>query len=775
MAKNLVIVESPAKAKTIEKFLGPDFKVESSFGHIRDLPARDLGVDLEHDFAPKYAVSADKKDVVKKLKKLAKESETVWLASDEDREGEAIAWHLAEALELDALKTNRIVFHEITKDAIVKAIEEPRRIDMDLVNAQQARRVLDRIVGFELSPVLWKKVKRGLSAGRVQSVAVRLIVEREREIQAFQSESDFRIHAQFANVQGQPFHAEMPQGIGEQSAVESTLASLGSQPFHVADLEKKAATRKPAAPFTTSTLQQEASRKLGFSVNRTMSLAQGLYENGFITYMRTDSVNLSQEALQGAAAAISAQYGAHYVQTRTFSTKAKGAQEAHEAIRPTNLSVQNAGLDSAQKRLYDLIWKRTMASQMADAKLERTTAQLENAAGLRFVARGEMIAFDGFLKVYREGVDEEEEDTGLLPTLAKGDAVTLLQATAQQRFTRPPGRFTEATLVKALEELGIGRPSTYAPTITTVQKRGYIQKGTNEGVERQFSVGTFKNGAWTWEERSEKTGSDKGRMVPTDMGNIVTDFLNAHFTSVMDYQFTAKMESDFDLVADGKVPWTEVLADFYRDFNQLIVDSADADRASGQRLLGEDPVSGKPVYARIARYGAVVQMGETTEEEKPRFAGIPEGLSVETITLQEALALFALPRTLGTYEGQALKASIGRFGPYVQVGKTFVSLPADVSPYTVTEAQAIELIQAKARAAAAAMLATFDGPEGAIVITDGRYGPYIKYSGANYRIAKGTEVSSLDAAACLALIEEQRKNPPKGKRGGRTASKGKKS
>ncbi|MGA0247577.1 MAG: DNA topoisomerase, partial [Schleiferiaceae bacterium] len=457
------------------------------------------------------------------------------------------------------------------------------------------------------------------------------------------------------------------------------------------------------------------------------------------------------------------------------STKAKGAQEAHEAIRPTNLSVQNAGLDSAQKRLYDLIWKRTMASQMADAKLERTTAQLENAAGLRFVARGEMIAFDGFLKVYREGVDEEEEDTGLLPTLAKGDAVTLLQATAQQRFTRPPGRFTEATLVKALEELGIGRPSTYAPTITTVQKRGYIQKGTSEGVERQFSVGTFKNGAWTWEERSEKTGSDKGRMVPTDMGNIVTDFLNAHFTSVMDYQFTAKMESDFDLVADGKVPWTEVLADFYRDFNQLIVDSADADRASGQRLLGEDPVSGKPVYARIARYGAVVQMGETTEEEKPRFAGIPEGLSVETITLQEALALFALPRTLGTYEGQALKASIGRFGPYVQVGKTFVSLPADVSPYTVTEAQAIELIQAKARAAAAAMLATFDGPEGAIVITDGRYGPYIKYSGANYRIAKGTEVSSLDAAACLALIEEQRKNPPKGKRGGRTASKGKKS
>ena len=778
MAKNLVIVESPAKAKTIEKFLGPDFKVESSFGHIRDLPARDLGVDLDREFAPKYAVSTDKKEVVKKLKKLAKESETVWLASDEDREGEAIAWHLAEALELDALKTNRIVFHEITKGAILKAIEQPRRIDMDLVNAQQARRVLDRIVGFELSPVLWKKVKRGLSAGRVQSVAVRLIVEREREIQSFQSESDFRIHAQFANVQGQPFQAEMPHGIGEKSAVESTLASLGTHPFHVAELEKKAATRKPSAPFTTSTLQQEAARKLGFSVNRTMSLAQGLYENGFITYMRTDSVNLSQEALQGAAAAITQQYGASYVQTRAYSTKAKGAQEAHEAIRPTNLSVQNAGLDPAQKRLYDLIWKRTMASQMADAKLERTTAQVENAAGLRFVARGEMIAFDGFLKVYREGVDEEEEDTGLLPTLSKGDAVTLLHATAQQRFTRPPGRFTEATLVKALEELGIGRPSTYAPTITTVQKRGYIQKGTNEGVERSFAVGTFNQGQWAWEDRTEKTGSDKGRMVPTDMGNIVTDFLNAHFTSVMDYQFTAKMESDFDLVADGKVPWTEVLADFYRDFNKLIVESADASRASGQRLLGEDPITGKPVYARLARYGAVVQLGETTEEEekeKPRFAGIPEGLSVETITLKEALALFALPRTLGSYEGQALKASIGRFGPYVQMGKTFVSLPAEFSPYTVTEAEAISLIQSKAQAATAATLATFEGPEGDIVITEGRYGPYIKYSGGNYRIPKGTEAASLDLASCMALIEEQRKNPPKGKRGGRTGSKGKKS
>jgi len=779
MAKNLVIVESPAKAKTIEKFLGPDFKVESSFGHIRDLPNRDLGVDLEKDFAPRYAVSDDKKEVVKKLKKLAKESETVWLASDEDREGEAIAWHLAEALELDALKTNRIVFHEITKTAILKAIDQPRRIDMDLVNAQQARRVLDRIVGFELSPVLWKKVKRGLSAGRVQSVAVRLIVEREREIQAFESQSDFRIHGQFANPAGAAFSAEMPQGIAARNDVEQTLASLGNGPFHVASLEKKAASRRPAAPFTTSTLQQEASRKLGYSVNRTMSLAQGLYENGLITYMRTDSVNLSEDALAAAQDSITAQYGSQYVQIRRYSTKAKGAQEAHEAIRPTNLNVTTAGLDPGQKKLYELIWKRTMASQMADAKLERTTAQIDNTAGLRFVAKGEMIAFDGFLKVYREGVDEEEEDAGLLPTLAEGDAIQLLRATAQQRFTRPPGRFTEATLVKALEELGIGRPSTYAPTITTVQKRGYVQKGVNEGVERAYAVGTFQQGAWTWEDKTEKTGSDKGRMVPTDMGNIVTDFLNEHFTTVMDYQFTAKMENDFDLVADGKVSWTEVLADFYQGFNGLIAKSADADRASGQRLLGTEPKTGKPVYARIARFGAVVQVGETTDEEKPRFAGIPEGMSVETITLEEALPLLSLPRTLGSYEGQPLKTSVGRFGPYVQVGKTFVSLPEELSPYTITEAEAIALIRAKAETTAAAQLASFNGPEGQIVVTQGRYGPYMKYNGANYPIPKTTEVSTLTAELALELIAAAGDRKPSGrgrKPAGRkpAASKGKK-
>ena len=766
MAKNLVIVESPAKAKTIEKFLGPDFKVESSFGHIRDLPARDIGVDVAHDFAPNYMVSADKKDVVKKLKKLAKESDTVWLASDEDREGEAIAWHLAEALELDALKTNRIVFHEITKTAILKAIDTPRRIDMDLVNAQQARRVLDRIVGFELSPVLWIKVKRGLSAGRVQSVAVRLIVEREREIQAFQSESDFRINAQFTNPEGQSFGAEMPQGIVAQAEIEHALASLAEGGFYVAELEKKAATRKPTAPFTTSTLQQEASRKLGFSVNRTMSLAQGLYENGFITYMRTDSVNLSEEALSSAADSITAQYGAQYVQLRKFNTKSKGAQEAHEAIRPTNLMLQTAGMDPGQKRLYDLIWKRTMASQMADAKLERTTAQLENKAGLRFVAKGEMIAFDGFLKVYREGVDEEEEDAGLLPTLAKGDAVNLVRTQAHQRFTRPPGRFTEATLVKALEELGIGRPSTYAPTITTVQNRGYVQKGINEGVERHFAVGTFTSGAWNWENKTEKTGSDKGRLVPTDMGNVVTDFLNEHFKTVMDYQFTAKMESDFDLVADGKVSWTEVLNDFYTGFNGLIEKSADADRASGQRLLGHDPKSGKPVYARIARFGPVVQLGETTDEEKPRFASIPEGQSMETITMEDALPLLSLPRTLGTYEGQPLKASIGKFGPYVQVGRTFVSLPEDLTPFSVTEAQAIALIQAKAAETAASQLAVFEGPEGGIVVTQGRYGPYMKYNGANYPIPKTTEASSLTAESALAFIlAAGDRKPARGRKG----------
>ncbi len=752
MPKNLVIVESPAKAKTIEKFLGPDFKVESSFGHIRDLD----GVDRENKFSPTYVVSKDKKDIVAKLKKLAKDSETVWLASDEDREGEAIAWHLAETLKLDPLKTNRIVFHEITKKAISMAIEKPRRIDMQVVNAQQARRVMDRIVGFDLSPVLWKKVRAGLSAGRVQSVAVRLIVEREREIQSFKSSSDFRINASFSNSLGESFTTELNKSAQNEEGVEPMLESLSRNSFNVTSLLKKGAIRKPSGPFTTSTLQQEASRKLGYQVNRTMSLAQGLYESGLITYMRTDSLNLSQDAIQSATSVITQNYGEEYVQVRKFSTKSKGAQEAHEAIRPTDMSVRNGGNDEQQKKLYDLIWKRTIASLMSDARLERTTADIENNSGLKFIAKGEMISFDGYLKIYRESMQEEE--TGLLPKLEKGESVKLISASANQRFTRPPGRFSEATLVKSMEELGIGRPSTYAPTITTIQKREYVQKGISEGSERSFSRGIFSNQEWNWEKLKENSGSNKGKMIPTDLGNLVTDFLNQHFAPVMDYQFTAKMESDFDLVSTGSAPWTEVLADFYSNFSPLVGKAGEAERESGQRLLGIEPKSNRNIYVRLAKFGPVIQVGETTDEEKPKFVGLPKELRLETVTLDEALPLLTLPRIVGSYNGEEIITNNGRFGAYVQVKRSFVSLPDEITPFNVTEAQAIDLIVAKAAADAAAQLATFEGPEGVIEVRKGRYGPYIKYNKANFKIPKDIDPESLTAESTIKIINEA---PPK--------------
>tara|TARA_B110000444_G_scaffold257430_1_gene295812 strand:+ start:8741 stop:11038 length:2298 start_codon:yes stop_codon:yes gene_type:complete len=748
MPKNLVIVESPAKAKTIEKFLGPDFKVESSFGHIRDLD----NVDRENMFSPSYVVSKDKKDVVNKLKKLAKDSEIVWLASDEDREGEAIAWHLAETLKLDPLKTNRIVFHEITKKAITKAIEEPRKINMEIVNAQQARRVMDRIVGFDLSPVLWKKVRAGLSAGRVQSVAVRLIVEREREILSFQSSSDFRINASFSNSKGESFSTELNKSAPKEESVEPMLKTLNENMFKVSNLEKKSATRKPSAPFTTSTLQQEASRKLGYQVNRTMSLAQGLYESGLITYMRTDSLNLSQDAIDETSSVITENYGQQYVQARKYSTKAKGAQEAHEAIRPTNMSKSAGGNDDQQKKLYDLIWKRTIASQMSDARLERTTAEIENDSGLKFVARGEMISFDGFLKVYKEKINED--NSGLLPNLEKGEIIDLISATATQRFTRPPGRFSEATLVKSMEELGIGRPSTYAPTITTIQKRGYVQKGDSEGIERTFSKGSFSDQKWNWEQIKEKAGSNKGKMVPTDLGNLVTDFLNQHFAPVMDYQFTAKMESDFDLISTGSAPWTEVLSDFYSDFSPLVGKAGDAERESGQRTLGIDPDSGKNIYVRLAKFGPVIQVGEISDEEKPKFVGLPKEFGLETVTLEEALPLLALPRMVGTYNGESIIANNGRFGAYVQVKKKFVSLPPEITPFNVSESQAIELIVAKAAADAAAQLAVFEGPDGIIEVRKGRFGPYIKFNKGNFKIPKDIDAESLTLEASLKIIEE---------------------
>ncbi|TNF76752.1 MAG: type I DNA topoisomerase, partial [Bacteroidetes bacterium] len=757
MAKNLVIVESPAKAKTIEKFLGKDFKVTSSFGHIADLPSRELGVDVDNDFTPKYVVDTEKKSLVKKLRDLASKAETIWLASDEDREGEAISWHLAETLKLDRGKTRRIVFNSITKSAIQKAIENPRSIDYNLVNAQQARRILDRLVGYELSPVLWKKIKPGLSAGRVQSVAVRLIVEREREIEAFDPEGSFRIAAEFLTSDGNVFTARLSQNFKTQAEAREFLEELKTAEFQVTHLDRKPAKKSPAAPFTTSTLQQEASRKLFFNVSRTMQVAQRLYEAGLITYMRTDSVNLSGEAIQAAKAAILENYGDSYSKVRQYSSKSKGAQEAHEAIRPTDMNLQRPNLERDQARLYELIWKRTLASQMSDAQLERTEVTISNSRnGEQFIAKGEVIKFDGFLKVYMEGKDEEdlEEQDGMLPALSTGEKLEVNHITATQRFTRPPYRYTEASLVKKLEELGIGRPSTYAPTISTIQNRGYVEKGSIDGSPREYTQMVLEGGKIAEKTLSETVGSDKGKLVPTDIGMIVNDFLVSNFANILDYNFTAKVEKDFDNIAAGDEDWQDVLSQFYRDFHPNVADVEEhAERASGERILGKDPDSGRQVAARLGRFGPMIQIGTVEEEEKPMFASLLPHQSISTITFEEAMDLFKLPRKLGTYKGLEVEANVGRYGPYIRYGKKFVSLDSDESLFEVDLQRAAELIQAKEKADAP--IGHYEGKE--VTKGKGRFGPFIKWDGVFINVAKKYDFEDLSEADIAELIEAKKK------------------
>ncbi|WP_460218053.1 type I DNA topoisomerase [Psychroserpens sp. MEBiC05023] len=754
MPKNLVIVESPAKAKTIEKFLGKDFKVESSFGHIADLPSKELGVDVEGDFKPKYQVSKDKKDVVKRLKDLAKKADMVWLASDEDREGEAIAWHLAETLGLDKAKTKRIVFHEITKSAIKKAIENPRGIDYDLVDAQQARRVLDRIVGYELSPVLWRKVKGGLSAGRVQSVSVRLIVEREREILNFNPEASYRIDAEFSNEDGQAFKAKLPKNFKTKEEAYQFLEANANANFKVSDLEKKPAKKSPAAPFTTSTLQQEASRKLGFSVSRTMSNAQRLYEAGLITYMRTDSVNLSDEARKGAKEEIEAAYGDQFSMPRNYKGKSKGAQEAHEAIRPTDFKRHTADVERDQARLYDLIWKRAIASQMSDAKLERTNVKIEASTHNElFSANGEVITFEGFLKVYLEGTDDEDtEKEGMLPAMKVNETLLNSYITATERFSRAPYRFTEASLVKQLEELGIGRPSTYAPTISTIQNRNYVEKGSNEGVERSYSQLLLQNGSMIDKSLTEKVNSDKGKLVPTDIGMIVTDFLVNHFGSILDYNFTAKVEADFDEIAEGKEDWTKMMKEFYKSFHPRVEDvQENAERESGERILGKDPKTGKQVSVRLGKFGPMVQIGTVEDEEKPQFASLSPDQQLTTITYEEAMELFKLPKQLGDYEGEAIEVNNGRFGPYVKFGKKFVSLPKGTNPLDVEMEQAIELIKEKQKADAP--IYTYQNLP--VQKGKGRFGPFIKWNNMFINVNKKYDWDNLSDDDIVTLIEDK--------------------
>ncbi|WP_333658984.1 type I DNA topoisomerase, partial [Flavobacterium sp.] len=700
MAKNLVIVESPAKAKTIEKFLGKDFQVESSYGHIADLPSKEIGVDVLNGFKPKYEVSSDKKALVKKLKDLSKSAETVWLASDEDREGEAISWHLAEELKLDKSKTKRIVFHEITKNAILKAIDNPREIDYNLVNAQQARRVLDRLVGYELSPVLWKKVKGGLSAGRVQSVSVRLIVEREKEIQDFKPVASYSVSAEFTNAAGKIVKAKLPKNFATKKEAEDFLnKSIGSN-YKVADLETKPTKKSPAAPFTTSTLQQEASRKLYLPVGITMQIAQRLYEAGLITYMRTDSVNLSKEASEAAQAEIIRSYGKEYSKPRTFATKSKGAQEAHEAIRPTDMSLHTVNIDRDQARLYDLIWKRTLASQMSDAELERTNVKIAaDKHNELFNASGEVIKFEGFLKVYLEGNDDEdEEQEGMLPALKVNEKLTNTVITAKERFTQAPSRYTEASLVKKLEELGIGRPSTYAPTISTIIARTYVEKGSNEGSERKYNQLTLKNNEVKSQILSEMTGSDKGKLVPTDIGTIVNDFLVKNFSAILDYNFTAKVEQDFDEIAEGNIDWAKMMQEFYDKFHPNVKEvEENADRESGERILGTDPKSGKTILVRLGKFGPMAQIGEADDDEK-QFASLMPDQNISTISLEEALNLFLLPKQLGDYKGEEIEVNNGRFGPYVRFGKQFISLPKGEDPMNITLERAQELINEKIKA-----------------------------------------------------------------------------
>lgn len=773
MSKNLVIVESPAKAKTIENYLGKDFIVKSSYGHVRDLANKGLAVDIEKNFEPQYEVSPDKKALVTELKKLAKEAETVWLATDEDREGEAISWHLFETLGLKKDKTKRIAFNEITKTAILRAIENPREINDKLVDAQQARRVLDRLVGFELSPVLWKKVKPSLSAGRVQSVAVRLIVEREREIQSFASESFYKLQGQFKKGKDL-IKADLMHNLGTLDEARSFLEECKTVDFSVLDVQTKPAKKSSAAPFTTSTLQQEASLKLGFSVTRTMQVAQRLYESGRITYMRTDSVNLSKDAVSAAQSAIISNYGEAYSQPKQYTTKSAGAQEAHEAIRPTNFNQSEVDGDRDEVRLYDLIWKRAIASQMADAKLERTTIKIGNEKlSDIFQAKGEVILFDGFLKVYLESNvdDEEEEETaGLLPKVTPGEPLQQNGITATQRFSRPPARYVEASLVKKLEELGIGRPSTYAPTISTIQKRGYVEKVEREGEERKYTVLHLASDTIQEETKTEITGRDRNKLSPTDIGIVVNDFLVEHFDKVMNYNFTANVEKQFDDIAQGMIQWTEMLKEFYGPFHENVENTLEhSERATGERTLGTHPESGKPIIARIGRFGPMIQIGDSEDEEKPQFASLKGNQSINTITLEEALDLFKLPRIIGEFENKELKVNNGRFGPYVQHDGAFTSLGKEDDPMTITAERAIELIQAKRAADKAKIIKTFDEDK-SMQLLNGRYGAYLKIGKNNFKLPKDAVPEDLTYEQCIEIS----KNQPEKKKGARKTTRKKK-
>ncbi|MDF2479383.1 MAG: topA [Sphingobacterium sp.] len=769
MAKNLLIVESPAKAKTIEGYLGSDFLVKSSYGHIRDLVKTDDAINTENNFEQKYEVPSDKKAVVSELKKLAKAAETVWLASDEDREGEAISWHLFETLGLKDESTKRIVFHEITKPAILKAIDNPRKIDYNLVNAQQARRVLDRLVGFELSPVLWKKVKPSLSAGRVQSVAVRLIVDREREINKFEPEAAFKIVAFFHTGKVKDsFKAELPQRFATEAEATQFLEDCKAALFSVKNLETKPSKRSPAAPFTTSTLQQEASRKLGFSVARTMQVAQRLYESGRITYMRTDSVNLSDTAIDAAEKEIKSAYGNQYHKVRRYKTKTSGAQEAHEAIRPTYFSEHTIEGDSAEKRLYELIWKRAIASQMSEAEFERTLAKISISTRSEDLnASGEVMKFDGFLKVYMESVDDDQEttldedsDNAILPPLTVGLQLTLRSMSATERFTRPPARYTEAALVKKLEELGIGRPSTYAPTISTIQNRGYVVKEEREGRSRDYRVLTLENAELKAVTKTEITGAEKGKMFPTDIGIVVNDFLVEHFNGIVDFHFTANVEKEFDDIAHGLTEWTKMLHDFYGPFHSEVEDTLEnADRANNERELGVDPVSGKPVSVRIGKFGPLVQIGSPDDEEKPRFASLRKGQMIETITFEDAMELFKLPKKVGVFEDKEMTVAIGRFGPYIRHNSAFYSLPKGVDPLDVTEEECIQIIQEKRQKDIEKVIRVFDENPDA-QIEQGRWGPFIRFGKQNLKIPKGTEIEKISYEDVLKWAEA---DAPKGK------------
>lgn len=768
MAKNLVIVESPAKAKTIEKFLGKDFEVLSSYGHIRDLKKKDFSVDIEHNYKPIYEIPADKKKLVETLKQEADKADMVWLASDEDREGEAIAWHLFEVLKLKPEKTKRIVFHEITKDAILHAIENPRDIDLNRVDAQQARRVLDRIVGFELSPVLWKKVKPALSAGRVQSVAVRLIVEREREISAFKPEAAYRVIGEFLLPGGELLKAELSQRLKTEDEAKALLEACKTARFSIGDVTVKPAKKSPAAPFTTSTLQQEAARKLGFSVAQTMMVAQRLYEAGHITYMRTDSVNLSSLAINTTKDEIVKTLGERYLHIRNYHTHTKGAQEAHEAIRPTYISHHEINASSQEKRLYELIWKRTIASQMSDAELEKTTATIAvSGRKEHFVAVGEVLKFDGFLKVYMESTDDESDAEGndkMLPALAKGDVLALSSVTATERFSQAPARYTEASLVRKLEELGIGRPSTYAPTISTIQQREYVEKGDRKGTERKYRMLTLHDGKIESGEKTELTGADKGKLLPTDIGVVVNDFLTEYFPDILNYNFTANVEQQFDDIAEGKTVWNDEIDHFYKLFHP-VVESALALRLEhkvGERVLGTDPKSGRPVSVKIGRFGPLVQIGTPEDTEKPLFASLLKGQSMSTITLEEALKLFDLPRTLGDFEGKTVVVGIGRFGPYIRHDGKYVSLPKEFTPQGVSLEDAIILIQQKREQESQRLIKKFDEDD-ELELLNGRFGPYIAYKKKNYKLPKGSEPASLTFADCMKIVEDADKAPAKKK------------